>query len=49
MNRGRVRSTFPDSFSSNGKQITDYKDIADGFNDFFANVGCNLAKKNRQV
>ena len=29
---------------SNGKRVTRKKDIANGFNDFFVNVGHNLAK-----
>ena len=29
---------------SNGKTVTHKKDIANGFNDFFVNVGPNLAK-----
>lgn len=37
-------SPYPDKFKSNGKTITKKKDIANGFNDFFVNVGPNLAK-----
>ena len=36
-------------FRSNGKLITDTKLISNKFNDFFTNVGPNLAKKIRKV
>ena len=37
-------SSIPDTFIKNNKKITDRKHIANGFNDFFVNVGPNLAK-----
>ena len=43
--KGRATSNFPDVFHSDGKLISDHKDISNGFNDFFASVGSNLAKK----
>ncbi len=35
---------LPDKFMSNGKSVTRQKDIANGLNDCFVNVGPNLAK-----
>ena len=42
--KGQHSSPLPDKFMSNGKTVTHKKDIANGFNDFFVNVGPNLAK-----
>ena len=39
-----LNSSIPDTFIKNNKKITDRKHIANGFNDFFVNVGPNLAK-----
>lgn len=36
---------YPDTFINDTKQITDQKQIANGFNNFFVNVGPNLAAK----
>ena len=40
----RNNSNFPNVFSQNGKSIKDSVAIANGFNNFFVNVGPNLAK-----
>ena len=40
----RVRSNIS-SLQVNGRKITDNRAIADAFNDFFSNVGCNLDRK----
>ena len=40
----RNNSNFPNVFSHNGKSIQDTIAIANGFNNFFVNVGPNLAK-----
>ena len=37
-------SNYPDSFCHNENIVTDKNEIADKFNDFFVNVGPNLAK-----
>ena len=42
--KGQQTSPLPDKFVSNGKTVACKKDIANGFNDFFVNVGPNLAK-----
>ena len=36
--------TYPKYFIKNNKRISNKKDIANGFNNFFTNVGPNLAK-----
>ena len=38
-----VSRNIPDTFLRNKEEIQNKKDIADGFNDFFVNVGPNLA------
>ena len=38
-------SSYPEEFNCNGNVIKGSKNIADGFNDFFVNVGPTLAKK----
>ncbi len=43
---GRNRKQdLPDCFDIDGKSTSDYKTIADGFNNFFTNIGPNLADK----
>ena len=42
----RQKPKLCSKFKSNGKMITDKHKISNGFNDFFINVGPNLAKKN---
>ncbi len=37
-------SSLPSSFLDNNKHLSDAKEIANGFNNFFVNVGPNLAK-----
>ena len=37
-------SSLPKCFKANNKELSENKDIANGFNNFFANVGPNLAK-----
>ena len=44
LNRTRKKSEFPSSFLVNGHNITDPKEIADKMNEFFTNIGPNLAK-----
>ena len=38
------KPTYPEYFIKNNKRISNKKDIANGFNNFFTNVGPNLAK-----
>ena len=42
--KGQQSSPLPDKFMSNGKTVTQKKDNANGFNDFFVNVDTSLAK-----
>ena len=42
--KGKRSSNYPDSFIHNSATVKNKKDIANGFNDFFVNVGPNLAK-----
>ena len=39
------KKKLPDSFVINGSNVSDPQQIADGFNDFFSNIGPNLASK----
>ena len=48
LNRTRKKSEFPSSFLVNGENITDPKEIADKMNEFFTNIGPNLAKEINQ-
>ena len=43
--RKRKINTFPDHFIHNGTTLTDPKDITNTFNDYFTNLGSNLANK----
>ena len=43
--KGKRSSNYPDSFIHNGATVKNKKDIANGFNDFFVNVGPTLALK----
>ena len=43
--RGAMSAKYPDYFKAEDKLITSPRDIANGFNHFFANVGPNLAKR----
>ena len=45
IDKKRNCSNFPDKFMDNGLEIMGLKDIATGFNNFFTNIGPNLAKK----
>ena len=45
LNKSRIHKDFPKYFNSHNKQITTTQDIASHFNDFFVNIGPNLAKK----
>ena len=47
--KGQQSFPLPDKFMSNGKTVTRKKDIANGLNDFFVNVGPNLAKDTYQM
>ena len=42
---GRTRSTLPEKFIIDSKNVIDKNVIADTFNNFFVNVGLNLAKE----
>jgi hypothetical protein len=39
----KQKDQIPDFFKSNGQIITDYLEIANGFNSFFSQIGPNLA------
>ena len=41
--RTAAASKFPPCFNVNGVEVTNSKNISDGFNNFFANVGSNLS------
>ena len=41
----RRKKPLPDSFVFNGSVVSDSQNISDGFNDFFVNIGPNLASK----
>ena len=45
LNRGRGKTNFPEKFIKDNKIYTKPKEIANLFNDFFVNVGKNLAEK----
>ena len=45
LGRKKSLNDIPDSFESKGKILTGPTKIAEGFNDFFANIGPNLAKE----
>ena len=44
MNKGRKRSSLPKSFKVNNVETSSLEEIANGFNNFFVNVGPSLAK-----
>ena len=41
----QVHKKLPDTFIHNGVILNDEQNIADGFNEFFSNIGANLAKQ----
>jgi hypothetical protein len=43
LNRKSNKHEFPDNFSINSNRITDHKDIAEEFNNYFVNIGPKLA------
>ena len=43
MNKNRKSNDFPLEFIVNNESITDTKDIANHFNNFFSNIGTNLS------
>ena len=45
LNRKQNKSELPQRFQYNNKDITKPQQITDRFNDFFVNLGPNLAKK----
>ena len=45
INERKIKSSIPDSFKENEQIISDAKEIANKFNDYFVNVGPNLAEK----
>ena len=45
LNKNRENKSFPHYFKINGKNITNKTDIADSFNNFFTNIGLNLAQQ----
>ena len=46
LNRGKRRTQFPNKFTIDNKSITDHKEIADTFNNFFAYIGVKLSSGN---
>ena len=44
-NRRNNKTEIPDIFKINSKSVSDPNQIANGFCDFFANVGCQLSNK----
>ena len=44
IHKRKNKPTYPEYFIKNNKIISKKKDIANGFNNFFTNVGVNLAK-----
>lgn len=42
-------SNYTESFIENEKEITNMKDVVEGFNNFFVKVGPNLAKKRNPI
>ena len=44
INKRKNKPTYPEYFIKNNKRISKKEDIANGFNNFFTNVGPNLAK-----
>ena len=44
INKHKNKPTYPEYFIKNNKKISKKEDIANGFNNFFTNVGPNLAK-----
>ena len=44
LGRGRKTVNIPDTFVSNGKVLSGAVEISEGFNNFFANIGPDLAK-----
>ena len=45
LNRDQKQNTFPDVFYLKGKEIKNKQDIADTFNNYFTNIGSNLASE----
>ena len=45
LGRTNTSTKFPEAFSADGNILTDGNDIANGFNNFFVNVGPNLANQ----
>ena len=43
--KSQVRDTIPSTFNCNGEQVVGDFNIANGFNEFFARVGPELARK----
>ena len=43
LNKARIYKDFPKYFITNNGQVTDKADIAEGFNNFFVNIGPDLA------
>ena len=41
---GRKKVNIPDTFLSNGKVLSVALEISEGFNNFFTNIGSDLAK-----
>ena len=44
INKRKTKSSLPSSFKSEGRTITDPKEVADSFCKYFSNLGPNLAK-----
>ena len=44
INKRKTNSSLPSSFKSEGRTITDPKEVADSFCKYFSNLGPNLAK-----
>ena len=44
LHKGNKNSNYPETFNANGSSLSDAQNIADGFNNFFVNLGPNLAE-----
>ena len=45
MSKSKIQNKFPTNFNINEKRITDKKEIAEKFNNFFINIGPKLANE----
>ena len=45
VDRKQIRHKLPDTFTINGKPVTEQKEIANAFNNYFALIGTDMANK----